>query len=477
MTHKGVPGVLEAVRHYLDVTPDEAGYIIVALAVAVAKQLDDEEPLWLILAGPSGSGKTEAIRLVALVADSRVDELTRAGLLSWTPGRKAKRTGLLAQIPDVAFVTISDFSTVVTMGDREARARMFGMLRVVYDGRVYRSIEDSLPVTATRSNGKATSPCSPGRRTRSTRTCRLRLRSASGGSSTASPSRPPSGHGSEPCSAPTVSRFPNGAGTRRNSPRHSFSMPAPASPNVCRTRRATQSSTPPPSARTPAPASSSRAPASTACRSATQPLRSQCGSPDNSLGSPAASSRSASKSNRQPRSPSAPPATRYRSPGSRRFARWPTRGRHGLLGVAGDRARQPLGRQMGTSCARGNRDDEVEGPERGHDRTPIASTGSRISTGGCTKVSVSPLTLSIRGGWKRESARGADGFVHPHEPGRTATPTTTSRPSRGSMRSSPNRPTHDQHPPPTPAGTPNPSAKRDDHGLPGSTNHHASPRV
>jgi hypothetical protein len=132
--------VLSAVRKYLDVTPDESAYIIVSLAVAVAKELDDEEPLWVILAGASGSGKTEAIRLPALVADARVDELTRAGLLSYAPGRKARRTGLLARIPSVAFATISDFSTVVTMGDREARARMFGMLRVVYDGRVYRSI-------------------------------------------------------------------------------------------------------------------------------------------------------------------------------------------------------------------------------------------------------------------------------------------------------------------------------------------------
>jgi hypothetical protein len=132
--------VLAAIRSYLDVTDEEACYIVVALAVAVAKQLEDEEPLWLILAGASGSGKTEAIRLPALVADSRVDELTRAGLLSWTPGKKARKSGLLSQIPRVSFVTISDFSTVVTMGDREARARMFGMLRVVYDGRVYRSI-------------------------------------------------------------------------------------------------------------------------------------------------------------------------------------------------------------------------------------------------------------------------------------------------------------------------------------------------
>jgi hypothetical protein len=132
--------VLAAARRYLDVTPDEMAYLVIALAVAVARQLQDEEPLWVIIAGASGGGKTEAIRLVAHVADKQVDELTRAGLLSWTPGKKAKRTGLLTTIPPVALVTISDFSTVVTMGDREARARTFGMLRVIYDGRVYRSI-------------------------------------------------------------------------------------------------------------------------------------------------------------------------------------------------------------------------------------------------------------------------------------------------------------------------------------------------
>jgi hypothetical protein len=132
--------VLAAVRRYLDFEPHEAGYFVVALAVAVSKELCDEDPVWLILIGASGGGKTEAIRLVADVADARVDELTRAGLLSWTLGKKAQRTGLLAQIPNVALATISDFSTVVTMGDREARARMFSMLRVVYDGRVYRSI-------------------------------------------------------------------------------------------------------------------------------------------------------------------------------------------------------------------------------------------------------------------------------------------------------------------------------------------------
>ena len=133
--------VLAAVRRYLELDAREAIAFAVVLAVAVARDLVDEEPLWLMVVGAPGSGKTEAILLCKLTADGRVDELTRAGLLSWSSvGKKTRRTGLLTRIPEVAFVTISDFSTVVTMGDREARARMFGALRVIYDGRLYRSI-------------------------------------------------------------------------------------------------------------------------------------------------------------------------------------------------------------------------------------------------------------------------------------------------------------------------------------------------
>jgi hypothetical protein len=132
--------VLEAIREYLDVAEGEEAFIVASLATAVSKALVWDEPLWLILVGASGGGKTEAIKLLAGVAEGRVDELTRAGLLSWAPGKKPKAVGLLMRIPPSSLVTISDFSTVVTMGDREARARMFGMLRVVYDGRVYRSI-------------------------------------------------------------------------------------------------------------------------------------------------------------------------------------------------------------------------------------------------------------------------------------------------------------------------------------------------
>jgi hypothetical protein len=133
--------VLRAVRAYVDVADDEASFVHAALAVAVSKALTDEEPLWAMLVGAPSSGKSEAIRLLDEIADLRVDELTRAGLLSWgTGGKKAKRSGILTRVPPHALLTVSDFSTVVTASDREGRARMYGMLRVVYDGHVYRGI-------------------------------------------------------------------------------------------------------------------------------------------------------------------------------------------------------------------------------------------------------------------------------------------------------------------------------------------------
>ena len=133
--------VLSAVRRYMDVGPGEDAFIRAVLAAAVSKELTDEEPLWLMLVGAPSSGKSEAIHLLDELADLRVDELTRAGLLSWgLGGKKAKPSGILTKIPPNSLLTVTDFSTVVTASDREGRARMFGMLRVVYDGHVYRGI-------------------------------------------------------------------------------------------------------------------------------------------------------------------------------------------------------------------------------------------------------------------------------------------------------------------------------------------------
>ena len=70
--------------------------MLCTLAVAVSKALVDEEPVWLFLIGPSGGGKTEAIGSSTPSPTGASTKLTRAGLLSWAPGKNGKRVGLLA---------------------------------------------------------------------------------------------------------------------------------------------------------------------------------------------------------------------------------------------------------------------------------------------------------------------------------------------------------------------------------------------
>lgn len=136
-----VAELVKAVRRYLLFGADEIPVIKAALATAVAYALEDEEPLWLVVVGPPGAMKTEIIRLFGDVAHAQPDEITRAGLLSWSRvGKTMKKAGLLTRVPTHAFCTIADFSTVITMGDREARGRIFAALRRIYDGALRRDI-------------------------------------------------------------------------------------------------------------------------------------------------------------------------------------------------------------------------------------------------------------------------------------------------------------------------------------------------
>jgi hypothetical protein len=137
----GMRDVISAVENYLVVGKPEIDVLKCAAAVAVAYALDGEDPLWAVIIGPSSGMKTEIIDLHKLLADATPDEITRAGLLNWgKAGDHVKQMGLLSRIPEHSFVTVADFSTVVTMGDREARGRIFSALRRVYDGALSREI-------------------------------------------------------------------------------------------------------------------------------------------------------------------------------------------------------------------------------------------------------------------------------------------------------------------------------------------------
>ncbi|MEU1559482.1 helix-turn-helix domain-containing protein [Streptomyces mirabilis] len=131
---------LEQMKTYVHLT--DYGHIIFSLAVAVSSDLDGE-PLWGMLVGPPSGGKSEAVKSLDEVADEHVDDITGPALLSWMPGKNPKPAGILTRIPSRAFVTISDFSTVLATSDRGGRDTLFALLRRAYDGHVVREVGNS----------------------------------------------------------------------------------------------------------------------------------------------------------------------------------------------------------------------------------------------------------------------------------------------------------------------------------------------
>ncbi|MGW4876574.1 hypothetical protein ACWEPI_08460 [Streptomyces sp. NPDC004262] len=131
---------LDQMRTYIHL--DDYGHIVFSLAVAVSSDLDGE-PLWGMLVGPPSGGKSEAVKALDDSADEHVDDITGPALLSWMPGKNPKPAGILTRIPSRAFVTISDFSTVLATSDRGGRDTLFALLRRAYDGHVVREVGNS----------------------------------------------------------------------------------------------------------------------------------------------------------------------------------------------------------------------------------------------------------------------------------------------------------------------------------------------
>jgi hypothetical protein len=136
-------GLLARISEYAHL--DDAAPHLFALAVATSSFLDDS-PLWGMLVGPASGGKTEAIRLVEPIASEHVDTLTPASLLHWSETRGKPPMiprGILIRIGDKGFVTIKDFSTVISDGGRGAGGRredLFAVLRAIYDGELQRDL-------------------------------------------------------------------------------------------------------------------------------------------------------------------------------------------------------------------------------------------------------------------------------------------------------------------------------------------------
>jgi hypothetical protein len=131
--------LLTQLRTWQDL-PDPA-HVVAALATAATRNADGE-PCWLLLVAPPSSGKTETARLLDNIVDARLNEVTAAGLLSWSKGKAktVRPTGILTKIGKHGFVTFGDLSSLLATSDRGGRDQVFGLLRRAYDGHVTRDI-------------------------------------------------------------------------------------------------------------------------------------------------------------------------------------------------------------------------------------------------------------------------------------------------------------------------------------------------
>lgn len=126
--------VLETFGRWLHLPDPDALLVVLG---AVAANLLDGDPVWLVVVAAPSSGKSELLTpTTALPYVYSAATLTEAALLSGTPKRdraSGARGGLLRQLGSFGILLCKDFGSVLSM-DRAERARVLGALREVYDG-------------------------------------------------------------------------------------------------------------------------------------------------------------------------------------------------------------------------------------------------------------------------------------------------------------------------------------------------------
>lgn len=129
-----IDDVVEVFRRHLYL-PDDTP--LVAICGAVAANLLEADPVWLLLVGAPGDGKTEQTQpLTGLPYVHSVGTFTEGSLLSGTSKRdKAANAsgGLLREAGDFGILLCKDFGSVLSM-NRDTRSAALAALREIYDG-------------------------------------------------------------------------------------------------------------------------------------------------------------------------------------------------------------------------------------------------------------------------------------------------------------------------------------------------------
>ena len=126
--------VIEVFERWLHL-PDPCA--LYAMLGAVAANMLEGDPVWLLLVGPPGGGKSELLASLGGLPNTHpCATLTEAALLSGSPKREHAtdaKGGLLHTIGGFGIIVCKDFGSVLSM-NRDARALVLAALREVYDG-------------------------------------------------------------------------------------------------------------------------------------------------------------------------------------------------------------------------------------------------------------------------------------------------------------------------------------------------------
>jgi hypothetical protein len=114
-----------------------------AVAAAIAANLADGDPVWLLLVGAPSTGKSEILGAATPLSFVHpAAKVTEASLLSGTPSRERSKKatgGLLRQIGAFGILLVKDFTSVLAQ-NQDTRNQALAALREVYDGRWDRPI-------------------------------------------------------------------------------------------------------------------------------------------------------------------------------------------------------------------------------------------------------------------------------------------------------------------------------------------------
>jgi phage/plasmid primase-like uncharacterized protein len=154
--HRGLEAVAECIQRQAPTTtatevlrtfrkwlylPDP-GVIYVPLA-AVAANLMEGDPVWVMIVGPSSGRKTEIIIGIVRLPYVRLGAtLTEAALLSGTPKKQmaaGSKGGLLREFGKFGILALKDFTSVLAM-HRDKRAELLAALREIFDGSWTRNV-------------------------------------------------------------------------------------------------------------------------------------------------------------------------------------------------------------------------------------------------------------------------------------------------------------------------------------------------